>query len=343
MDTPVQDPRERGFRIDRWQPKLIDPSKLPDIEAIQAKHWEQAKTQHAPKRIYAAAALALVLGVIAFFASGSILGAVAGLLVGALLGFGIAHYFIRSMAQAAAAREIMPDVAALVGGQWTEDARSIVPPGNPVDYHMHSHHSSLDAFSDTDIDIDYGDGIAGRLPGHDLDYGVFNFTVTTRTRERNAEGEMETDTDTDRYIIAWLDLDMPLETLEVKRRVMKGGGAIGRFFDRVDSKVSDQNVLETESEVFNRAYKIEVPDSADEILVRRMFSPNVMDAFVSERLELYDDIRYRNGRVWIVEDSMGHFEPENVTQVLDHMLYRAQLVATVCRGLARQVGHDIAR
>jgi hypothetical protein len=332
----TQNPRERGFRIENWKPKVIDPASLPDIPAIQQRHHDEAMSRHASKRLLAAVGAGLLGAVIGFFAAGSIIAAGAGLAAGALLGFGIAHWIIVSGARAAAKREIMPDVARQCGGTWVEDAQQIVPPGNPLQ------NVQVQGFG-SNVRYEYGDGISGRLPGHDLDYGIFNFTVKTERRTTDSEGNSRTETDTDRYIVTWLDLSMPVDSLEVKRRMLKGGGALGRLFDRVDSKLSDQNVLETESEQFNRAWKIEVADSADQVLVRRMFSPKVMDAFVADRVQLWDDIRYRHGRIWIVEDDMGHFDVDSVAQTLDHMLYRAQLVANVCRGLAREVGQDVAR
>lgn len=294
---------------------VLNPAQLPDVEAVAFKALT-AQTRTDRKWLWVGGIAGGVVG--ASFAPDFLgwIGLLLGCSIGAAVGYSAALKWIKRRASKVALHEVMPELAQICGGAWHEQAQGVIPPGNPAQYRNDSYHGA----------------VVGALPGGGVPYGVFNYrTVHTHTDSDGHTQKTETD-----YVIAWLDVAMPVNDLELKHRSMHGGGALGRFMDRVDSRVSDQNVLEMESEQFNRMFKVEVSDSEDQVTVRRMFSPQVVDALVEGKVPLADEIIYHNGRIWIVDYKLEHFTIETATQTLDYMIYRAQMVERVCHALSQR-------
>ncbi len=354
--------------VKEWEYKILDPNQLPDVAAIEKTEIDAQMARNGKYRLIAAG-VGLIPGIVMLIIGKPLIIALLVMVIGPLLAAVIAHFVIRSMGAKEAQRKVMPDIAKMCGGNWAEDSSSIIPGDNPLaakigysnqfnngnDYNNQFDNNGSGGLSLDNSNngfnhrgqlgtwLEYGDGIAGLIPRYNLPYGVANVTIVTRTERTDAEGNPQPHTERDRYVISWIDLQMPINSMEIKRRWMKGGGMFGRMFDKLDSKFTSQQVVELESEQFNQMFKLELADNADAVLVRRMFSPKMLDAFTTQKIPLYDDICYRNHRVWVLDGKVHQFDAHTAAKTLDYMIYRAQMIAHTCQLLAQEVGQSIER
>jgi hypothetical protein len=263
--------------------------------------------------------LAAVLGAVALAAaalglSGLVLAA-AALVAGALVGLGGHAAWIRRQAAQAGDRARMELWA---GDRGFRYERSIEP-------------RDTVAFLRNREDPEAEDCFFGPMAGgQGLLYNFAYITWETRTVSDGQGGTRTVrERETHRYTVLEVARPLPIERLSVERRTT---GFMRGFTDGVGSALTSERAVKLESEEFDRGFHVEVPDGCDDLVVRRIFEPAVIVAFIDGRLPR-TDFQYENGTFVLWQD--GHVDNDELDR-LDALIAEATpLIDLLARSGAR--------
>ncbi|MDO8795348.1 MAG: hypothetical protein Q7J25_12080 [Vicinamibacterales bacterium] len=158
------------------------------------------------------------------------------------------------------------------------------------------------------------DAIQGPLNG--LPTILYNFSYWTRQSNGKTTTEVE-------HPFKILQIQGPL--LPVASLSFGTRDFLNRFrmFDKLDSAFSKQRAVELESIEFNEKFDLEIADGADDVWIRPVFDPRMIDALAGGTL-VFPDLRYYDNCFWLVE--AGHYK----ARVLDEMkAWQGQAAAAI--------------
>jgi hypothetical protein len=158
-------------------------------------------------------------------------------------------------------------------------------------------------------------GLVGQLEGRPIT--LCHYTYTTVTYSTDSNGSRTRNETPHPFTVVRID-GVPGEishlTLHPRSVIDRG------WFDRADSALTDNRVIELESIELNRRYKIEVRDSVEDMHVRQVFEPSFM-VWCTDQKDVFFELE--NGELLIaVKQHLDEQEP------LDALLEQSRVVLT---------------
>ena len=149
------------------------------------------------------------------------------------------------------------------------------------------------------------DHVSGPL-GDDSEGVLCHYTYEIRNEHTDSQGNRTTDWEAHDFTVVETGVTAGIPSLSLHPRSFGDN----RLFDRIDTKLTSNRVVQLESSELEHEYKLEVPDSASDVAVRLLFEPAFM--------------------VWCLEQAADQMllEIENETLVVaipDHSYDAAQL------------------
>jgi hypothetical protein len=297
---------------------------MPESSAARFRHERsrqlaeiKSRTRYRRNLLFAALP-GIVLG-LALIAVRPPLGLLAALIGGAA-GPGLYHWWLWYRASTAAKRTVMQAWAAEHG--WTY--RPTLDP--PVDV----------AFCRNRQKPRYEDGFEGpiaELPGL-----IFNFTFSTyETRTRtDSNGNVETYQEEVKHHHTVLRLE--LGDLGVRSLQLSPQGLGGGFAEKLRSAFTSSRAVDLESAEFNDRFTLLVEDSADAVVVRRIFEPAFIMGCIEGRFPLAVFQYERPAVSFLWDDSYDVEELEEVEQRVAAATPMAEALAAVTKRLALELG-----
>jgi hypothetical protein len=279
----------------------------------RARDSRLAELRSAPSfrtvRIASAAGAAVLAAMILFAAAGTA-GAVAGALGGALVGvlghLGVVHARARSAGHDAR-------IALWASDHGYTYRRTIDPPQTVA---------FLRGREDPKAEHCFEGHIAGG------DGRVFRYTYTTWETRTSTDSQGRTTTHRERkehdFTVLEVRRSLDIPRMELSRRAT---GLLRGLTDSLEDAVSDLRTVSLESEEFNGRYQLEVADDADDLAVRRIFTPAVIVALIDRDLPI-TDFQYEDGTFVLWRD--GHFSLDDLDEVSAFVERATPVIELVC-------------
>jgi hypothetical protein len=166
---------------------------------------------------------------------------------------------------------------------------------------------------------------AGPIAGGDGRVYQFTYITWETHTHTNANGSTYTTQEKEHHNFTVLEVarPLPLPRMELSRRAT---GLFHGLTDRLEG-LGGERTVELESDEFNNRFQLEVPDEADDLTVRRIFTPRTIVRLV-EGEGLLADFQYENGTFCFWQN--GHFDLDGLDEVKRFIDEAAPTIDIVC-------------
>ncbi len=126
----------------------------------------------------------------------------------------------------------------------------------------------------------------------------------------------DTNNRTPKYTIGWIRYDAPVRSMKLSKRSMEAS-LVDNLIDNLQTRLMHKQNMKFESEMFDQHFKLELDNLDNELIIRRMFSPEILDNLVSGKLQLDWPINYYQGHLWFIQK--GNFSAPNLANDINRV------------------------